>query len=114
MTFDLSLSDDATRLTLKNAAGDVTLDAGALDALIRALAEKRAAMTPVHAAEPPRQGAARHSADNLLWSVRPTPDAAAIEVGMHHPGLGWLVMNLSRGQSEDLVTSVAFALQKIN
>lgn len=114
MTFALGLSEDASRLTLKGPAGDATLDAAALDDLIAALAAKRAAMTPVHAAEPPRDSAGRHSADNLLWSVRPTPDRTAIEVGMHHPGLGWLVMNLSRGQSEDLVTSVAFALQKIN
>lgn len=115
-SFQFHVSEDNARLTLKLSRNgeDVELDAKAVDELIRALAERRAAMTPVHSAEPPKDPGARHAGDNLLWNVRPAGAAPAIEFAVQHPGLGWIAINLSRAQAEDLVTEVEFSLNEID
>jgi len=89
------------------------LDAHDIDRLIRDFAAARALMTPIHPAEPPDDPDRLHRSDNLLWSVRPAPNGAMIELAMQHPGLGWSVMALSRAQAEDLQSSIDFALAKI-
>jgi len=113
--FSLELSQDETDLTVSiDGAGlPARLSAGDVDDLVRALAEHRARMKPVHAAEPPRDGAAVYTGDNLLWSVSAAPHRSAIELGVQHPGLGWIVMALSRAQIEDLLASIEFSLRDL-
>lgn len=112
--FSLFVSEDATQLTITSEDGPrpVQLSAAAVDDLMQALADCRARMTPVHSAEPVAH-ATIYTGDNLLWSVRPAPHASALELGIQHPGLGWIMMPLSRAQVEDLTTSIAFALQDL-
>lgn len=88
-------------------------DAAALDAQIRALVSARAALAPGPAILPPEGADAAYRADNLLWNVRPAPSAAAIELGLYHPGLGWVTMDLSRAQIEDLFDAIMFALRDL-
>jgi hypothetical protein len=103
------LASDGTKLTLP--AGDLsTLE---VDRLIHDLAAARARMAPVHPAEPPSDPGRLHQSDNLLWSVKAAPHKSAIQFAMHHPGLGWSAMWLSRAQVEDLQTSLEFELVKI-
>ena len=101
----------SARLSIAKATAE--LSAHDIDRLIHNLAAARAAMTPIHPAEPPDDPVRLHHSDNLLWSVRPAPDRAAIELAMQHPGLGWCAMFLSRAQAEDLQTSIDVALAKI-
>jgi hypothetical protein len=109
----LELSSDRARAALSIAGATTELTAHDIDRLIRDLAAMRAQMTPIHPAEPPDNPALLHHSDNLLWSVRPASDRAAIAFAMQHPGLGWSMMLLSRAQAEDLQTSIDFALAKI-
>ena len=109
----LSPSADGSRATLSIGTATADLSALDIDRLIRELAAARAAMTPIHPAEPPSDPALLHHSDNLLWTVRPAPDRAAIVLAMQHPGLGWSAMFLSRAQAEDLQTSIDVALAKI-
>jgi len=106
-------SPDGARATLSMLRATAELTAPDIDRLIRDLAAARASMTPIHPAEPPGDPALVHNSDNLLWTVRPVPDRAAIEFAMQHPGLGWSAMLLSRAQAEDLQTSIDFALVQI-
>jgi hypothetical protein len=99
---------DATDI---QAADTGALSAEQVDALIRRLADQRAAMAPVHPAVPPLDPAASHQADNMLWHVRPAPYAAALELSMYHPGLGWISMLMSRAQIEDLQDAIVYALR---
>ena len=103
------LSADSTKLTL----GAVDLSAAEVDRLIHDLAAARGKMTPVHPAEPPSDQAKLHQSDNLLWSVKAAPGKSAVQFATQHPGLGWMVMWLSRAQVEDLMTSFEFELAKI-
>jgi hypothetical protein len=109
----LDVSRDTTRLLLGVGGEDTELTAEGVDRLIRHLAECRAAMSPVHPAEPPDDPSRLHQSDNLLWRVKAMPNRAAIQFATHHPGLGWTAMSLSRAQVEDLVTSIEFELVKI-
>jgi predicted TIM-barrel fold metal-dependent hydrolase len=109
----LKLSPDCAHLTLMLGATPAELSAHDIDRLIRDLAAVRAKMTPVHPAEPPSDPAKLHQSDNLLWSVRAAPEKSAIQFATQHPGLGWMVMALSRAQVEDLQTSFEFELAKI-
>lgn len=93
--------------------GADNLSAADIDRLIRDLAAARARMAPVHPAEPPIDPATLHHSDNLLWSVKALPEKSAIQFATQHPGLGWMVMALSRAQVEDLMTSFEFELVKI-
>jgi hypothetical protein len=93
--------------------GAESLSAADIDKLIRDLAAARAGMTPVHPAEPPDDPGRLHHSDNLLWSVKALPEKSAIQFATQHPGLGWMVMALSRAQVEDLMTSFEFELVKI-
>jgi hypothetical protein len=113
--FSLALSDDGTQLTVSANADvpSVCLSVAAVDELIRALADHRARMKPVHPAEPPSEPDRVYTGDNLLWSVRAAPRISALELGIQHPGLGWITMPLSRAQVEDLVASFAFSLQDL-
>ena len=106
-------SADGRHATLSMGAATTDLSAAEMDRLIRDLAAARAAMTPIHAAEPPVDPALLHHSDNLLWTVRPAPDRPAILLAMQHPGLGWSAMVLSRAQADDLQTSIDVALAKI-
>jgi len=45
--------------------------------------------------------------------VKAAPEKSAIRFAAQHPGLGWIVMWLSRAQVEDLQTSFEFELVKI-
>ncbi|MDF2115081.1 hypothetical protein PY365_05815 [Roseiarcaceae bacterium H3SJ34-1] len=105
------VSADATRIEID--AGKTTLDAAGLDAFIRQLIEHRAQMTPVHAAEPYREGAQVYTGDNMLWDVRADRARAAVDFAVQNPGLGWLSVALSRAQVEDLMSSFQFALAEI-
>jgi hypothetical protein len=104
---------DGARAILSMARTTAELTAHDIDRLIRDLAAVRAQMVPIHPAEPPDDAARVHRSDNLLWTVRPAADRAAIEFAMQHPGLGWSRMLLSRAQAEDLQTSIEFALAKL-
>lgn len=106
-------SPEGTKLSLSLGAASAELSASDVDQLIRDLAEARAAMKPVHPAEPPDDPAKLHKSDNLLWSVKAAPDRSAIQFAAQHPGLGWMSMWLSRAQVEDLQTSFEFELAKI-
>ena len=106
-----SSSGSHATLSVGNATAD--LSAHDIDQLIHDLAAVRAQMTPIHPAEPPDDPERLHKSDNLLWTVRPAPDRAAIEFALQHPGLGWSAMLLSRAQAEDLQTSIDVALAKI-
>jgi hypothetical protein len=109
-SLSLTLSDDDATLVASVDGQSVPMTAGDVDDLIRRLAEQRARMKPVHPAEPPADAAQVFTGDNLLWSVRAAPQASALEVGIQHPGLGWIVMPLSRAQVEDFQTSLEFSL----
>jgi hypothetical protein len=87
-------------------------DAEAIDAEIRALAARRALLSPGHPVEPPRDHSLVHHADNMLWHVRPSADASsAIELSLYHPGLGWISIKMSRAQIEDMQDATAMALR---
>jgi len=103
------LASDGTKLTLSG--GD--LSASEVDRLIHDLAAARARMAPIHPAEPPADPGKLHQSDNLLWSVKAAPGKSAIQFAAQHPGLGWMAMDLSRAQVEDLITSFEFELAKI-
>src|SRR5262245_52595249 len=112
-SLSLTMSDDDTTLTASVDDQTVQMTAGDVDNLIRRLAEHRARMKPVHPAEPPMDAAGVFTGDNLLWSVRAAPQLSALEVGIQHPGLGWIVMPLSRAQVEDFQTSLEFSLNDL-
>jgi hypothetical protein len=86
-------------------------DATGIDAEIKALAARRAAMRPGHPVIPPVDPTMVHEADNMLWHVRPAVGVSAIELAMFHPGLGWTSMKMSRAQVEDLQDAIALALR---
>lgn len=86
------------------------LSAVELDALIRALVERRAAMRPGPSAVLPEDPGQIHHADNLLWEVRPAASGRAAELALYHPGLGWTAITLSRAQIEDLEDAFFVAL----
>jgi len=109
----LNCSPDGNTATMSTGGASVELSALDIDALIHRLATVRAQMTPIHPAEPPDDAAQLHKSDNLLWTVRPVPNRAAIEFALQHPGLGWSAIWLSRAQAEDLQTSIEFALAKL-
>src|SRR3954467_12270351 len=106
----LKPSSDGAKLTLTLGQASVDLSAPDIDQFIHQLAGARAKMTPIHPAEPPADPAKLHQNDNLLWSVKALPGKAAIQFSTQHPGLGWMVMWLSRAQVEDLQTSFEFEL----
>jgi len=108
----LDVSRDTTRLSLGVGAEDTELTAEGVDRLILHLAECRAQMSPVQPAEPPDDPARLHQSDKLVWRIGTAPEGTAIQLAMHHPGLGWTAMWLSRGQFEDVVTGVASGLVK--
>ena len=109
MSIRVQLSSDHAQVKV----GSENLSASDIDRLIRDLAACRAKMTPVHPAEPPADPSKLHQSDNLLWSVNAAPQKSAIQFATQHPGLGWMVMLLSRAQVEDLMTSFEFELAKI-
>jgi hypothetical protein len=109
MSIKVQLSSDSSQAKV----GAENLSAADIDKLIRDLAAARARMTPVHPAEPPADPTKLHQSDNLLWSVKALPEKSAIQFATQHPGLGWMVMALSRAQVEDLITSFEFELVKI-
>jgi hypothetical protein len=109
----LDVSRDTTRLSLGVGAEDTELTAEGVDRLIQHLAECRAQMSPVHPAEPPDDASRLYLSDHLVWRVKAAPDGAAIQFAMHHSGLGWTAIWLSRAQVEDLVTGVVSGLVKI-
>jgi hypothetical protein len=41
------------------------------------------------------------------------PPPAALELGIQHAGLGWIVTTLSRAQVEDLQTSIDFTINEM-
>ena len=109
----LKPSPDGAKLHLSLGTGSADLTTADIDELIRDLAARRAKMSPVVPAEPPDDPARLHQSDNLLWSVQAAPQKSAIQFAMHHPGLGWSAMWLSRAQVEDLQTSFEFELVKL-
>jgi hypothetical protein len=112
----LELAEDGSELTLAAQDGgtlSIALNAAAVDALMRRLAECRAKMAPVHPARPPSDPELIYQNDNLLFDVTACRDAPAIEIAMQHPGLGWTVTRLAREQAEDLQVAIEFALQEI-
>jgi hypothetical protein len=111
--FSLDLSEDGMTLTARVDGGTAQMTAGQVDDLIRQLSEYRARMKPVHPAEPPLDPSASYTGDNLLWCVRSAPQVSALELGIQHPGLGWIMLWLSRAQVEDLQTSLAFSLNDL-
>jgi hypothetical protein len=113
MTIKIQLMPDNAHAKLAVAGATENLSAADIDHLIRDLAAVRAKMAPVHPAEPPDDPAKLHQSDNLLWSVKATPQKAAIRFATQHPGLGWMAMWLSRAQVEDLQTSFEFELVKL-
>jgi len=113
MPIKLKPSPDGTSATLTLGTASAELSARDIDRLIHDLASVRAAMTPVHPAEPPADPAELHHSDNLLWSVKASPGRGTIQFAAQHPGLGWMSMWLSRAQVEDLVTSFEFELVKV-
>ena len=113
MSIKLKSSSDGSIVSLSLGTDSAGLSAQEIDQLIRELAEARAAMTPVHPAEPPSDPARLHQSDNLLWSVKAIPDKTTIQFATQHPGLGWMAMSLSRAQVEDLITSFEFEMVKI-
>ncbi len=86
------------------------LSAAELDTMIRSLVARRASLQPGHPAEPPNDPAQIYRADNMLWHVRPAQGAAAVEMLLYHPGLGWTSILMSRAQIEDLQDAVALAV----
>ncbi len=112
MTLDISLSDDRHLCRLAPAPG-AELDAAALDALIARLVAARAAMAPAQAATYDPHAPGGYDADNLLWDTAPDPSQRAVALGVHHPGLGWISLRLTRAQIEDLITSYAFSLDTL-
>ncbi|MPZ38061.1 MAG: hypothetical protein GEU95_08335 [Rhizobiales bacterium] len=109
----LDLSEDETTLTMRAGSDRSQLKASQVDDLIRRLAKHRARMKPVHPAEPPVDESTTLAGDNLLWCVRSAPQMSALELGIQHPGLGWIMLQLSRAQVEDLQTSLAFSLNDL-
>jgi hypothetical protein len=110
----LSPAGDGLHLELRDPSGTVTrLSAPMVDELMRSLAQHRSRLHPVHPAEPPSGSDQVYSGDNLLWIVRPSPDRPAVDIGIQHPGLGWIILTLSRAQIEDLTASLAFTSSEI-
>jgi hypothetical protein len=110
------LAEDGSELMLAVQDGGalpIMLNAAAVDALMRRLAECRAKMAPVHPAQPPSDPELVYQNDNLLFDVTACRYAPAIEIAMQHPGLGWTVTRLGREQAEDFQVAIEFALQDI-
>jgi hypothetical protein len=107
----LSATDDTLTATINGQTAELT--AREVDDLVRRLAELRSHMKPVHTAEPSLDPAETFTGDNLLWCVRAAPHISALEVGIQHPGLGWIVVPLSRAQVEDFQTSLEFSLNDL-
>ncbi|HYZ62202.1 MAG TPA: hypothetical protein VE650_07090 [Acetobacteraceae bacterium] len=82
------------------------MSAAELDALLEAVIARRAMVKPAPSGDP----AQMRCADNLLWHVRPAPTGRGCELGLFHPGLGWIAVTLSRAQIEDMQDAFAFAL----
>ncbi len=111
---DVAVSDDGSHMELRDRSGAVSrLSAEQVDALVRDIARRRAGMRPVQPAEPPLDRDQIHTADNLLWTVQPSPRQPAVEICVQHPGLGWLILSLLRAQVEDLTASLAFSSHEI-
>lgn len=110
--FTFSLSDDRASLAVSAPSTNelAHLSAGEVDALMRQLAEPRAQMAPVHSEVPSSDRAGTYTGDNLLWCVLPAEDRPALEIGVQHPSIGWIVLSLARDQVEDLQTNIEFAL----
>jgi hypothetical protein len=89
------------------------MSATELDALLEALIAKRATVKPGPSVLPPGDPAHMRCADNLLWYVRPAPTGRGCELGLFHPGLGWVGVTLSRAQIEDMEDAFAFALNEL-
>ena len=107
----LNASDDTLTVGIDGQSSQLTT--GEVDDLIRRLAELRAGMKPVHPAEPSPEPGRTFTGDNLLWCVRAAPHISALEVGIQHPGLGWIVVPLSRAQVEDFQTCLEFSLNDL-
>ncbi len=88
---------------------DEFAEAAALDAEIRARVTARAMIPGGHTAVPPQAAEARFIADNMLWHVRAAKDKPAVELSLYHSGLGWVSVQLSRAQAEDLQTALTLA-----
>jgi hypothetical protein len=111
---EVALSGDGLTLELQAPSGAIPrLSACQVDELMRSLAHARTQMRPVHPADPPNDREQTFHGDNLLWTVRPSPHQPAIEIGIQHPGLGWVSLTLSRAQVEDLTASLAFSANEI-
>jgi hypothetical protein len=106
----LKLSDDLMSVTLARSNEFASLSAGDVDRLIEELIRHRSQMLPVHSAEPDSTAATVYNGDNLLWSVKPSVAGQTIDLGIQHPGLGWIRISLARAQVEDLENSIEYAL----
>jgi hypothetical protein len=111
-SYMLDLNSDKSSIELKQSSDGVSvrLSTNEIDELMRQLAEVRALMAPVHTALPAPGRNSTYTGDNLLWNVRPLADKSVLEVGVQHPGIGWIVIYLGRDQVEDLQTSLDLAL----
>jgi hypothetical protein len=87
-----------------------TMSAAELDVLIHRLVEQRSRLLPGYPALP---GGSVYWADNMLWHVRPARAAPALEFSIHHAGLGWISILLSRAQIEDLLRAVELAARDL-
>ncbi len=107
----LDVSRDTTRLSLGVGDERTELSAEGVDRLISHLAECRAAMSPVESAEPPDDPTRLHEGGDLL--VKAVPDRAAIQFAIHHQGLGWTSIWLSRLQAGDLIAGIEAEMGKV-
>ncbi len=89
------------------------LGATELDALLDALITRRASLLPPPSVALPAEPSPSHATDNLLWNIRPAPGGRGCELGLFHPGLGWITVTLSRAQIEDMEDAFAFALSEL-
>lgn len=109
----LKASEDKLLLTIGSSDEATQFSSTQLDGYIYELVRHRSEMLPVHSAEPRFTPGELYTGDNLLWCVRPSEQMEAIELCVQHPGIGWIVLILSRAQVEDLQTSIEFALNYV-
>ncbi len=109
---EYALADDKSSLVvIEGLSRSARLTASDVDELVRQLVELRAQMTPVHTAEPQRDRNQLYLGDNLLWCVRSAAQGAILELGVQHPGMGWILLPLAREQVEDLQNQIEFTLR---
>ncbi|HYF06293.1 MAG TPA: hypothetical protein VD970_01630 [Acetobacteraceae bacterium] len=91
----LQIQADRSTVDVELPIGAQRFTADQLDAFIQGLIAVRARMQPAIPQSDPQPGAPVLHADGMRWCVGPSPaDRKRLRLGVMHPGLGWLGMEV--------------------